>query len=233
MSQIFFLLLSIFVDREFREISFELCLQAISFCSAYIPYNVSVAPSRPVTAAPGAPTFGVNATTGATVQCDISGRNITVSSNTTCSALSTIYNVSTFDVQYSNPNLVNADCSITAPATICLPQACTLYTIQTNDTCQSVAAKSGVLTGTNITTTQLQSFNPELGTYCQVMALMVGQPICVTPNGGFPTVAGGTTLAPSATPTTYAPLPSSTAPGSTSSCGRWYLVQTGQLSRFC
>ena len=152
-----------------------------------------------------------------------------MTSNTTCTALSTTYSVSAFDVQYSNPNSVDADCIITAPTTLCIPQACTLYTIKTNDTCQSVVAQSGALTGTNITVTQLQSFNPELGTYCQVMAEKVNQTICLTPNGGWPNVTDSTTLAPSATPTALAPLPTSTAPGSTTACGRWYQVQSGEL----
>jgi hypothetical protein len=40
-------------------------------------------------------------------------------------------------------------------------------------------------------------------------------------------VGASTTALPSFSPTAVAPIPSSTGPGSTSACGRWYLTQAG------
>ena len=57
------------------------------------------------------------------------------------SAVSTKFNVSTADVLSANPSLTS-DCNIAAPKTLCLPQACALYTIRANDTCDSVAANA-------------------------------------------------------------------------------------------
>jgi hypothetical protein len=127
----------------------------------------------------------------------------------------------------SNPSL--ADCDIPANSILCLPQACTTYTIATNDTCDSVAALAGSSAGTTVTTTQIQSFNPDLGTYCQLMPLRVGKQICLSPNGGFPKVGATKGAQPSATPTALAPAPTPTVSGSTSACGRWYQVQSGDI----
>jgi len=139
-----------------------------------------------VTAGPGS-TFGTNATNAFSTDCAVTGRNVTSTTATTCSQLGTQYSVSDNNVLAANPFL-NVDCNVAANTILCIPQPCHTYTIQTNDTCDSVAQGAGAMTGSNITSVQLQSFNPELGTYCQLMALRVGQKICLTPNGGFPNV---------------------------------------------
>ena len=127
----------------------------------------------------------------------------------------------------SNPSL--GDCNIPANSILCLPQACTMYTIATNDTCGSVAALAGSLAKTTVTTTQVLSFNPDLGTYCQLMPLRVGKQICLSPNGGFPNVGATTGAQPSATPSALAPVPTPTVSGSTSAYGRWYQIQSGDI----
>ena len=115
-------------------------------------------------------------------------------------------------------------CNILAGTTICLPQTCTTYTIAVNDTCAGVAAKS------NITSVQLITYNPDLGSSCQNIGLEVGNQICVTPHGGFPSVSVSTTPnLPSQTATTVAPLPSPTAPGSTAACGEWAPAVAGDF----
>lgn len=131
----------------------------------------------------------------------------------------------------TNPSLVGSnDCSISAGSQICLLKPCITYTIRTNDTCDSVAAMAGSITGTNITTMQLQSFNPTLGIACQLMPLKVGETICLGPNGGWPNVgAASGANPPSAAPTTFAPVPTPTVQGTTSNCGRYYQVQPGDI----
>ncbi|KAF9559712.1 hypothetical protein CPC08DRAFT_637416, partial [Agrocybe pediades] len=146
----------------------------------------------------------------------------------TCSQLATQYSVSDNNVLASNPFL-DVDCNVAANTILCIPQACHTYTIQTNDTCDSVAQAAGGMTGANITSVQLQSFNPELGTYCQLMSLRVGQKICLTPNGGFPNVGATSDANPAATPTSQAPIPTPTVNGTTSNCGRYYKVQDGDI----
>ena len=172
----------------------------------------------------------MNATTAPTVDCILSGRNITASQATNCADVAAQNSVSEYDVFSSNPFL-NADCTIAAGAALCVPQQCTTYTIAINDTCQSVAQLAGKVPGTNlnVTASQIQSFNPDLGTYCQLVSLRVGKTICLSPNGGWPSVGATSQGNPSATPTTVAPVPTPTVSGTTSACGRYHLVQDGDI----
>jgi hypothetical protein len=160
-------------------------------------------------------------------QCQALGKNISVTSNTTCSALAAQYKISPYDIRSNNPAIVDATCNITAPITLCIPPACTLYTVKTNDTCDSLSAQSKSITGTHLSTIQLVSINPELGVYCQAINSLVGSQICLSPNGGWPNVGVTITAMPTGSPTAVAPIPVSTGPGSTSACGRWYLTQLG------
>ncbi|KAH0580623.1 hypothetical protein H2248_002112 [Termitomyces sp. 'cryptogamus'] len=204
----------------------SLLSSAINLCGPqYDTYNVSTAPSDQVILNTSG--FGSNSNAATAADCNIVGHNITTGVATTCAALAKQYSISEYSVLTSNPSLVN--CDIPANSILCLPQACTTYTIATNDTCDSVAALAGVSAGTTVTTTQIQSFNPDLGTYCQLMPLRVGKQICLSPNGGFPKVGATTGAQPSATPTALAPVPTPTVSGSTSACGRWYQVQPGDI----
>ncbi|KAG6836289.1 hypothetical protein H0H93_009429 [Arthromyces matolae] len=199
--------------------------------SKFNAYNVSSAPAgNQVVLDPGVSGFGTNSTAAPAADCSIVGRNVTTGVATTCAALAQKYSVSEFSVLASNPSLASCD-SISAGKILCLPQACTTYTIATNDTCDSVAALAQSKAGTTVTTTQLQSFNPDLGTYCQLMALRVGKQICLSPNGGFPQLGATTGAQPSATPTAVAAVPSPTASGTTSACGKWYQIQSGDYCK--
>src|ERR1700737_4873241 len=125
----------------------------------FFSYNVTEAPTSASPPISNPLSFGVNATTTPTADCAITGRNITVPANSTCSAIAQQYSVTTDSVLTANPFLVgSSDCSITSATKLCIPQPCTLYVIQNNDTCTSVADAAGSITGTNITSTQLQSF---------------------------------------------------------------------------
>ncbi|KAG6847464.1 hypothetical protein H0H93_007975 [Arthromyces matolae] len=200
---------------------------AITACgSQFKTYGVSTAPGDQVVLDPGVSGFGTNSTAAPAADCSIVGRNVTTGVATTCTALAQQYSISEYSVLASNPSLASCD-SISAGTILCLPQACTTYTIATNDTCDSVAALAQSKAGTTVTTTQLQSFNPDLGTYCQLMALRVGKQICLSPNGGFPQLSATTGAQPSATPTSLAAVPSPTVSGTTSACGKWYQIQSG------
>ncbi|KAG5351398.1 hypothetical protein C0989_006634 [Termitomyces sp. Mn162] len=202
----------------------------------YDDYNVTSPPSDQGLFNPGTSGFGLNSSTAAAADCSIVGHNVTTDAATTCAAIAKSlsvnaypqkYNISEYSVLTSNPSL--ATCDISADSILCLPQECTTYTIATNDTCDSVAVLAGALAGTTVTTTQIQSFNPDLGTYCQLMPLRVGKQICLSPNGGFPKIGATAGAQPSATPTALAPVPTPTISGSTSACGRWYKVQSGDI----
>lgn len=104
----------------------------------------------------------------------------------------------------------------------CLPPTCSIYQVQTNDTCWSVSAAN------NITVTQLQSWNPALNGGCT--NILSGSTVCVSPPGGAWT---GTTI-PGTSPTqgstyaltTVAP-PGQTPYGTTSNCGSYYQAVSG------
>ena len=207
----------------------EVLSSAVQQCgSSFNKYNVSSLPSasNPIVN-PSNITTGTNKTISASPDCALLGRNITVpkTANTACSTLATQYSVTIDSILLSNPFLTgSSDCVIVAGTQVCIPQACTLYTVKVNDTCNSIG------TAHSLTPIQVQSFNPWLGSSCQLISSYVGKSICVTPNGGFPSGVGATSDAnPSATPTAVAPVPTPTASGSTSACGRWYKVQTGDI----
>ncbi|KAJ6538819.1 hypothetical protein DFH09DRAFT_71517 [Mycena vulgaris] len=205
----------------------QLLSSAITQCgSAFASYNVTA----PGTGSVSTPPFGVNATTDPAADCAVAGRNISVPADTTCSAIAQTNSVTVYSVLSSNPFLVgSSDCAVQAGTKLCLFQACKTYQVAADDTCDSIADKSTSITGTKITTTQLQSFNPDLGSYCQLLPLKVGQSICLTPNGGFPNVGVSTSNNPSGTPTTFAPVPTPTVSGTTSNCGKYYQVQQGDI----
>ncbi|PPQ83437.1 hypothetical protein CVT25_007028 [Psilocybe cyanescens] len=209
---------------------------ALKTCgSSWASYNVSTAPKSFFIPATSATPLGSNITIDAS--CALIGHNITVASNSTCSALSTQYSVSEPDILAANPTLQALNCTsgIRSQTQLCLPQSCTLYTPQSNQTCQNVVddVNSKALAGSNnITVAQLQSFNPSINTLCSNNGITSGNTtICITPHGGFANIDnGGGSAVPSASPTAVVAPPGQTAPGTTSACGRWYLVQP---NNFC
>ncbi|EPS96900.1 hypothetical protein FOMPIDRAFT_1018598 [Fomitopsis schrenkii] len=59
------------------------------------------------------------------------------------------------------------------------------------------------------------------------MPALAGDTICLSPNGGWPSVGATSTAQPSPSPTAVAPVPTPTGPGSTPNCGIWYLTKEG------
>ncbi|KAJ7636747.1 hypothetical protein FB45DRAFT_907241 [Roridomyces roridus] len=171
---------------------------------------------------PGTPS-GSNSTSTVSAQCAMLGRNVTVSTASTCAAVAKQFSVSLYDVSSSN-SLPQTTCNVPAGSPLCLPQACTTYTVATNDTCASIAAAA------NITTVQLGLYNVNFGSACQYLPQLVGNLVCVSPHGGFPSVAASSAaIAPSGTATMLAPVPTPTAVGSTAACGEWAIVVEGDF----
>lgn len=108
----------------------------------------------------------------------------------------------------------------------CLPMTCQTYKVQSDDTCWSIAA--ALDDGT--TTTDLISYNPTLNGVCG--NLIAGENICISPATGeyIPTIIPGATATQTnvyATETVLPPGP--TASDTTTKCGKYYQVQSGDV----
>ncbi|KAH7912658.1 hypothetical protein BJ138DRAFT_1134591 [Hygrophoropsis aurantiaca] len=94
--------------------------------------------------------------------CD---RSYTVQAGDTCNAISMAQNVSTYQLAAVNTDVINTDCSnLYVGELICLGltgQDCNVtYTMQANDTCDSIAANAGIPLNTFLTN------NPEVNPIC-------------------------------------------------------------------
>ncbi len=101
---------------------------------------------------------------------------------------------------------------------------CQTYKVKANDTCWSIADSLG----SNVTITDIMSYNPTLNDICSNLRL--GENICISPATGqyTPTLIPGvkaTQIGTYATSTVAPPGP--TASGTTSQCGKYYKVQPG------
>ncbi|KAF8908651.1 hypothetical protein CPB84DRAFT_1767170 [Gymnopilus junonius] len=206
---------------------------ALGTCgSSWTSYNVTTLPSESTgTSSPSS--SGSNVTVNPT--CTLTGRNVTLTSNSTCTALSVQYSVTQQDILDNNPSILPANCQsgIASQTQLCLPESCTLYTLKVNQTCDDVVNdvnSNGLAGSQNITFAQFQSFNPGINSACTNLDSL-GSTVCVTPHGGFVDLGnGGGSAIPNPTPTAVVPPPGQTAPGTTSACGAWYLVQP---NNFC
>ncbi|KZV96691.1 hypothetical protein EXIGLDRAFT_747489 [Exidia glandulosa HHB12029] len=206
---------------------------ALKTCgSAFAAYNVTHPPASSV---PTSPPLGSNTTSSAV--CALTGRSVTVQANSTCAELGAQFGITAFDVLQNNPVLSNANCTdgVLPGVTLCVPRACTLFSPSGTQTCDDVvkAVNAGALAGKGqtITSVQLTTWNANLVYPCLTLTLLdASAPICITPHGGFPSVAadpdsnGGN---PVATPTATAPPPGETAPGTTAQCGQWAFAGNG------
>ncbi|KAJ7222200.1 hypothetical protein GGX14DRAFT_352573 [Mycena pura] len=195
-------------------------------------YNVST---------PGAGSFGTTPPTqsgsNSTVTdpiCELTGHNITTGAVTLCSDLAKQNSVTVPDILDSNPSISALACAsgLASGTTVCLPQACTLYTVKANQTCDDILAdvNQNNLVGGNVTinTQQFMSFNLALLPNCANLPLF--PTICISPHGGFTDLGNGGGLAvPTATPTATVAPPGQTPPGTTANCGAWYFVEPGNF----
>ncbi|KAL1617782.1 hypothetical protein SLS54_007561 [Diplodia seriata] len=127
----------------------------------------------------------VNGTDPATC---ISGNTYITASEDTCDSIATSNQVSSATLYYINPSLLSCE-SPGEGLTLCLPAACeTLYTVQPNDNCSSIAASE------LISWRDIVSWNAGLDSMCTNIADSSppwGSVICVSPPGGSFTEAPG------------------------------------------
>jgi hypothetical protein len=131
---------------------------------------------------------------------------------------------------YINPSLVNCS-SIWNGTDLCLPQSCSsIYTIQANDTCSTIAADYGLLTADVI------NFNSQLNVNCSNLVDPVpywGSTLCVsTPGGAYTGQPLNTTIDDSASSIVNPPAGSTVATGTTTDCGAWF-VNDASLNLTC
>ncbi|KAH9206729.1 hypothetical protein DL95DRAFT_347253 [Leptodontidium sp. 2 PMI_412] len=184
-------------------------------CGVSFPTAVPVNPTN-VTAIPG---YAPNNFTTSNV-C-YSGNTYTVASGDNCIAISKAKGVSTGAL--ININSLLPDCSnLQAGATLCLPQPCITHTVVTGDTCASITNDS------SISFTQFSAWNPSINNYCT--NLIAGQSVCIglpgTPYNGT-TIAGATGTQTAVYATATVAAPSNLAFQSTTQCGKYYTVVTG------
>ncbi|KAL1641021.1 hypothetical protein SLS58_006463 [Diplodia intermedia] len=178
--------------------------------------------------------INVNGTDPATC---ISGNTYITTSEDTCDSIAVANQVSSATLYYINPSLLTCE----GPGeglTLCLPAACeTLYTVQPNDNCSSIAASE------LISWRDIVSWNAGLDSMCTNIvdsSPSWGSVICVSPPGGSFTEApgngnstgNGDTGGPGGSGDGYSDTvtsaPSGTiAEGTISSCGEYVQAHSG------
>jgi len=96
-----------------------------------------------------------------------------VQSGDTCDSIALAQNVSTFSIVTAGS--LSPDCSnLQAGSSLCLPSSCNLYRVQYDDTCDSILAAN-----TNVTATNLLSWNPNINVLCTNIDYFVLTLICL------------------------------------------------------
>ncbi|RYP81114.1 hypothetical protein DL770_005977 [Monosporascus sp. CRB-9-2] len=147
-----------------------------------------------------------------------------VQSGDSCDSIATSRGVSTYAVikaANTDPDCIN----LRVGAKLCLPEPCTLYRVQYDDTCESILASiSGVRAN------DLLTWNPNLNLLCTNIDTMYTKLICVSPPGRtLEDVTGVITTPPTATqpPPTAVPRPANAKAESHAQCAGWYEIQDG------
>lgn len=154
----------------------------------------------------------------------LSGNTYTVVSGGNCQAIAHSNSVATGTLIIINQILPGCT-NIQVGQVLCLPQKCTTYTVASGDTCISITAAYG------LPLQQFLAWNPSINTGCD--NLLAETDVCVSIPGGAAwngtTVAGvtGTQTAVYATTTVTPAGP--TALGTTTKCGKYYDVQSGDI----
>ncbi|CAN9150812.1 unnamed protein product [Alternaria alternata] len=156
----------------------------------------------------------------ATAAC-VGGRTHEVTSGENCVAISKANHVSTGAL--ITMNSLRLDCTnLQLGQKLCLPAACDDYVVQSGDTCVGIAKQFSVPFH------QLTAWNPTINPHCT--NLLVDQNLCIGPPGGeatFTTVPGATATQTAIYATATAARPTPVAEGTTTKCGKYYLVQPG------
>ncbi|KAF7174334.1 hypothetical protein CNMCM6106_008554 [Aspergillus hiratsukae] len=139
----------------------------------------------------------------------------------TCNSLSDLYNVSTGNARLATGS---ADCYFNT--TVCLPQPCPIATVWDAPSCASLANLASNATY-NVSESQLLSWNPNILGSCD--GVSNGQRVCLQAPGGTWATPPVAITAPTGTSqyfTTATPA-YPTQNGTTSDCGKYYQVSTG------
>ncbi|KAI1180782.1 hypothetical protein F4777DRAFT_596051 [Nemania sp. FL0916] len=144
------------------------------------------------------------------------GKTYQIQPGDDCHSISTSQGIATSWLLSDN-NLASFCTDFPTEGSLCLTNTCSVYTVQTNDTCKSVAKAS------NITEALLISWNPALSSGCGNIGRYVGDQICISVPGTPYQDPSSTVLAPT-TVTAPVPVPTDVAPGVNDRCGRYYKV---------
>lgn len=152
------------------------------------------------------------------------GSPYVVQSGDSCDSIATAKGVSTFSVIKAGST--DPDCTtLQAGQKLCLPDSCTLYRVQVDDTCEDILASVNGLRPNDLLT-----WNPSINPLCTNIDIMYGQLICVSPPGRtLAQVTSVITAQPTTTeaPPTAVPRPANAKAESNSKCAAWYEVQDG------
>jgi LysM repeat protein len=159
------------------------------------------------------------------VNC-VSGNTYTTKEGDTCDSIAQTYGVSAATMFYINPTIVNCS-SIWTGTKLCLPNTCSsIYTVQANDTCSTIAADYGLLT------VDVINFNSQLNVNCSNLVDPVpywGSTLCVsTPGGTYTGQPLNTTTGDSGSSVISPPAGSPVATGTTTDCGAWFVNEASR-----
>lgn len=150
----------------------------------------------------------------------VSGNIYTTEDGDTCDSIALAQGISAATMYYTNPNILNCSDIITG-TTLCLPLTCTdLYSVESNDTCATVAV-------TNlITSSDVMNWNSQLNSNCSNLVSpdpYWGSVLCVSAPGGNYTGQALTTTSTGTTDPVDPPVGVKVAVGSTLDCGGWFV----------
>ncbi|KZL86126.1 hypothetical protein CI238_09105 [Colletotrichum incanum] len=147
-----------------------------------------------------------------------------VQSGDTCDSIATARGVSTHAViraGQAGPGCTN----LAAGKKLCLPEPCTQYRVQWDDSCSKILAAVPGLEAQHLLT-----WNPNINPLCTNIDNMVSQLLCVSPPGrSLEDVTIITVAPPTATqpPPTAVPRPANAKAESHEQCAGWYEVKAG------
>ncbi|ESK89423.1 hypothetical protein Moror_16166 [Moniliophthora roreri MCA 2997] len=153
----------------------------------------------------------------------LSGNTYAVESGDTCQAISQKKSVAVGTLISIN-NILPQCTNIFVGQELCLPQQCTTYTVQPGDTCFDIANAH------NLLYSELLAYNPTINRYCT--NLLSGINICVSSPGGTwsgDPIEGATPVETGQYATETVAPPGGIAAGTTTRCGKWYKVQSGDF----
>ena len=143
----------------------------------------------------------------------------------TCDSIATAKGVSTHSVIRAGQAM--PDCSNLVPGkALCLPEPCTLYRVQWDDTCADILAAVPGLRAHDLLT-----WNPNINPLCTNIDSMYDDQICVSPPGrsleDVTTITTGPPPTATQPPPTAVPRPPNAKAESHDQCAGWYEVQNG------